>query len=136
MEGFGVFWWSTIRRDKLESRSVHGLTSLLYVPVSEVAQSHDQGPGRNPERYLRFESQVTPSKDLCKQFQRRLNVSRLETNHGGQIVHTLAEVHPQRLSSEYEERMDNGPGSVPIYQGLLFLGSKANSQFVQSAYNP
>jgi len=40
------------------------------------------------------------------------------------------------LSSEYEERIEGGPRSVPIHQGLLFLGDKANSQLAQPAYNP
>jgi len=36
-----VLWWSPIRRDKLESRSVNSRTGLLNVWVSEGTQSHD-----------------------------------------------------------------------------------------------
>lgn len=65
--------------------------------------------------------------DVHKHFQTRLKVSRVMPDHGGRIIHTLAEVHPERLRSVYEEWIDNGPRSVTTQQGLLFLGSEADS---------
>ena len=91
---FGEWWWSPIRGNEPKSRCGNSLTALLDVRVSEVIQSHDYGSSRDPERRLRSELPVVSFEDFCKQFQRHLNVSRLESNHGGRIIHVLTEVHP------------------------------------------
>ena len=91
---FGVFWGSSIRRDKLEPRGLNGLTALLDVWMGDVTQPHDYGPSRNPERHLCSELPVMSFEGFYKQFQRTLNVFRLEANHGRRIIQVLAKVHP------------------------------------------
>lgn len=73
-----------------------------------------------------------PFGEVPNQLHTSLDVFRFEENQGGRIAHTLAEVHPQTLSSVYEERIDHGPRNFPVQQGLLLLRTEPDSQYVQS----
>ena len=110
---FGEPWWPFIRRYKLESCSVDGLTTLLDVQRVGKDDLHYYRCSDDPEGHLRPEFQVTSFKNIHKQLPGPLKVSRLAFDHRGRIFHAPAEVHSQGLSRIDEPRVDNCPRSVP-----------------------